>query len=157
MRPSANLRLGALTLTALALTACSETVDVPQTSLRDPRAAVGLSWCASAEGTSVSARRGDCAENELGAKPVDRVAVADARLRAAQLLNANIDLPRFIDLSGATPGNTGIPLEGGPTRFAATAFPAVAVALLADDQWTRSADAVPAKTGLVAYDAASAI
>jgi hypothetical protein len=156
MRPSANLRLGALTLTALALAACSETVDVPQTSLRDPRAAVGLSWCASAEGTSVSARRADCAENELGAKPVDRVAVADARLRAAQLLNANIDLPRFIDLSGATPGNTGIPLEGGPTRFAATAFPAVAVALLADDQWTRSADAVPSKTGLVAFDAASA-
>ena len=156
MRPSANLRLGALTLTALALAACSETVDVPQTSLRDPRAAVGLSWCVSADGTVLSERRADCAAAELGAKSVDRVAVADARLRAAQLLNAGIDLPRFLDLSEATPGNTGIPLDGGPTRLAATAFPAVAVALLADDQWTRNADAAPAQNGLVAFDAAGA-
>lgn len=156
MRPSANLRLGAFTLTALALAACSETVDVPQTSLRDPRAALGLSWCISADGTSLSARHGDCAEEEPGAKAVDRVAVADARLRAAQLLNANLDLPRFIDLSAATPGNTGIPLDGGPTRIVATGFPAVAVALLADDQWTRNADAVPAKVGLIAFDAAGA-
>jgi hypothetical protein len=156
MRPSANLRLGALTLTALALSACSETVDVPQTSLRDPRAALSLTWCTSADGSSLSARRADCADGEPGAKAVDRVAVADARLRAAQLLNANLDLPRFIDLSAATPGNTGIPLDGGPTRLAATAFPAVAVALLADDQWTRNADAAPAKVGLVAFDAAGA-
>ena len=156
MRPSANLRLGALTLTVLALAACTETVDVPQTSLRDPRAAVGLSWCVSADGSALSARRADCAAAEPGAKSVDRVAVADARLRAAQLLNAALELPRFLDLSEATPGNTGIPLDGGPTRLAATAFPGVAVALLADDQWTRSADAVPAQTGLVAFDAAGA-
>lgn len=79
MRPSANLRLGALTLTALALSACSETVDVPQTSLRDPRAALGLTWCTSADGSSLSARRADCANGEPGAKAVDRVAVEIGR------------------------------------------------------------------------------
>ena len=156
MRPSASLRQGSLTLALLALAACTETVDVPQTSLRDPRAAVSLSWCRSADGSTVSARREDCADGAPGAKAFDRVAVADASLRAAQLLNANLDLPRFVDLSAATPGNTGIPLSGGPTKLAATAFPAVAVALLADDQWTRNPDATPAATGIVAFDAATA-
>ena len=153
MQPSAKLRAARFALPLLLLAACTDTVDVPQTSLRDPRAAVGLSWCRSEDGTTVTARTQSCAD---GRRAFDRVAIADARLRSALLLNANLDLPRFADLSAGTPGNTGIPLPGGPTRLAASGIPGVAIAALADDQWTRNADATPAATGIVAFDAVNA-